>query len=902
LEVRLFKRLLLRGTRISEFIERVFEKHTDSSEKQKISLITEDPAALLSLMMRPSRKNLQRVLTENGIVLSSEQVRGILAEVKEFKGALRTINPIYFLTGSDKNVFRVLRKIIKALTVSAAKRIKLVPSSFPVSTESPDQLTEYLKKLGVKENSLEQARTAFDIRSKIGALHKKAVEEDDMAFVYITGDSKVGKTTFTNFAKEGLSAALSNIEFLSMDEVYDKYGDEFSSGEGIRDYLFRRAKNQRKKLVVVEGVNCHLLARTGDLNFIIQLRANYATRLENILREEASLDLLWSKSDVVKEAIQVDLSRGTRPYRAHIRSIFALTDREVEKLSSSFSRSEMREEDETAELLRKGDYRAVTDRLILLDDRQETESLRKAIDTIIRLSSDENLKPCCVNHDHLNTLVEACRVRLSIKLLTAERVAAYLVAPEMGEMLKSVTSELVQKLIALDMASKESGERSFYASLIDLVPQEKLVESLKDWFRVFVEYRAHDFFWHETLSSADRVLSPEKGIVLRAFSKNHYFLFEGQRPMGFVFAMASRQDREAHVFINISDEKDVRHGLGRAIMQWIAGEIASRRPGKEAFVTLYEPATDSSAAFMKKCLKEGIFSRLEIVHAQAENSRSLSSPIQWIPFQSEASTLPPVQGDGAFFIRGIVQPRLDSVPGESALRSEMRVAVDTAEGVFRQSKVLAMGKTALNGMLASLMPQAYAMTVQGIDYGPMFAALDTGYGTPVSVVFEKIPALSEPITQALAQFLAANRFIKFYVVVPGAGAQEVLKFKKDLEALILQKAKKAVSVHVVSDAALIPDLISKNAFDRALIYDIRAEGASSLQALEAGLKERKILDSTMRVYDLSEGAQKPAAFFATLHEFFNLKKVSPQIRSALEILSHSLGIQAMAQKLIEQAA
>jgi len=58
----------------------------------------------------------------------------------------------------------------------------------------------------------------------------------------------------------------------------------------------------------------------------------------------------------------------------------------------------------------------------------------------------------------------------------------------------------------------------------------------------------------------------------------------------------------------------------------------------------------------------------------------------------------------------------------------------------------------------------------------------------------------------------------------------------------------------------------------------------------------------MRVYDLSDGAQKPPAFFATLHEFFNLKTVSPQVRSALEILSRNLEIQAIAQNAIKQAA
>jgi len=374
---------------------------------------------------------------------------------------------------------------------------------------------------------------------------------------------------------------------------------------------------------------------------------------------------------------------------------------ELWSLPADARRSEMREIIQG--LFAEEKYEEVTRLLIDLDERGKTGQLAAALDAAIRLSMDLSQQTCCVNHYGLNTVVKACRLRPVLKAAVARQVAAYLMEPELQEAFKSVTSELVQKMMAIDMVAGDRERWAVTPELIKIVSADQLIKGLSDWFRIFVKYRGKQYFQDEKLSGSDIVLQEEGKVVLRAIFANWYFIFEEGRPVGIVFAKIRPSERQAYVSFYIFDKSAAKEPVEFEVMKWIEGAVAE--PGNETFLTCFGPAASGVSAFMERLLNSGVFTQL----------KEGRFPHHWDIFGSAASVN---NADGYAAVRGVVPP-MRAETRQNIIRSENRdprgLAIELFKALADHDRLIERFPT-LNALLTGLeFDKTYQVSAEGLS-------------------------------------------------------------------------------------------------------------------------------------------------------------------------------------------
>jgi HAD superfamily hydrolase (TIGR01509 family) len=239
-------------------------------------------------------------------------------------------------------------------------------------------------------------------------------------------------------------------------------------------------------------------------------------------------------------------------------------------------------------------------------------------------------------------------------------------------------------------------------------------------------------------------------------------------------------------------------------------------------------------------------------------------------------------------------------------RSEQRVAVDVAEGVFRVSTVLAMGKAELRSLLDRLMPNAFANETRDQKLETVATDVLAKAGNApfqVSVTLNGKFSLNNPVAQSLIEILIRKPAMLVQIVVPGATIPEVMYLRQELTKKVLVGRReqgsdtKGINLVVTAETAEILGFLKANQ-ERALVYNMRENSRTELESLapKAGKSE------ALFVFDDVSLGQKAYALLAALDRLFDQNKLPQGVQSAAGLLAANLQIASAAAQEIASAA
>jgi GTPase SAR1 family protein len=322
--------------RVQKYIIDLLFTYTDFPKKKILRKATFTKEELADILINSSITNIKKLAARHKLHFKNWQVKAISKRLEEFKIAANAVNPIRFIE-TEKFGFpvKVARTIIRALTISALKRILWFFSN-KYHDRSVDPVDKFLGKLGIKPYAWSQAKVSLTVAAKISEMRRLAIEDGKARILYVTGDSKVGKTTFTNAMIEGIQKQQANdIAIIHLDDLYEKNEDAFGTSEDLLDFTIRKTVKNGARVIIIDGVNSNDLSIGGLEYFIMYVVADPGTRLENILRNNFPISALRNTAmpPAPERTISLDLSMEMRPRREDVVTIFSLPDSKINEIT-----------------------------------------------------------------------------------------------------------------------------------------------------------------------------------------------------------------------------------------------------------------------------------------------------------------------------------------------------------------------------------------------------------------------------------------------------------------------------------------------------------------------------------------------------------------------------------------
>jgi hypothetical protein len=239
-------------------------------------------------------------------------------------------------------------------------------------------------------------------------------------------------------------------------------------------------------------------------------------------------------------------------------------------------------------------------------------------------------------------------------------------------------------------------------------------------------------------------------------------------------------------------------------------------------------------------------------------------------------------------------------------RTEMRIA-ETAQWTFSPKRVREVGRAEwrsfLNGLL---MPNVYAMLRSEIRSLLPLLSNPSKIGThmqQISLILEGVPKEGDETIGLLTDILAKSKLISVLLVIPDTSSQKLSKLNGELIQKVQKKRKIKTGVNLVVSGQVkevIPFLSQTGG--NALVCDMRKDGKNNLESLASGAVKAKRGGQVLLVYNDASLSQQAYVLLASVNTLLEQKKIG--VWSALNILNsiENLEIQAIAQKVIEQAA
>ena len=168
--------------------------------------------------------------------------------------------------------------------------------------------------------------------------------------------------------------------------------------------------------------------------------------------------------------------------------------------------------------------------------------------------------------------------------------------------------------------------------------------------------------------------------------------------------------------------------------------------------------------------------------------------------------------------------------------SERRVAVDAADGVFRRSSVLGMGKTGLSRALGFGIPAVYANeSSKRVTTSSSFLLADPSRlknaHEQIVVIFDEMPAAGDPVLETLIDVMSKSGFLSFQIVIPGLSMDKRSRFEKDiLKRLGKNRQAARAFLNIAVEESRISRFVGRNS-ENLLVYDMRENGEEALRRM-----------------------------------------------------------------------
>jgi len=173
----------------------------------------------------------------------------------------------------------------------------------------------------------------------------------------------------------------------------------------------------------------------------------------------------------------------------------------------------------------------------------------------------------------------------------------------------------------------------------------------------------------------------------------------------------------------------------------------------------------------------------------------------------------------------------------------------------------------------------------------------------ISLILEGVPKEGDETIGLLTDILAKSKLISVLLVIPDTSSQKLSKLNGELIQKVQKKRKIKTGVNLVVSSQVkevIPFLSQTGG--NALVCDMRKDGKNNLESLASGAVKAKRGGQVLLVYNDASLSQQAYVLLASVNTLLEQKKIG--VWSALNILNsiENLEIQAIAQKVIEQAA
>ncbi|HNX91726.1 MAG TPA: hypothetical protein PKG81_07745, partial [Candidatus Omnitrophota bacterium] len=320
------KKEVLDNKNTLDLLRNVIYENSEFSQKTMMRKLCADRNALISILEKPTYRNISGIFKANRISFTKTQIRAIRDRAVGIIGMVKTVDPFYFSSKKNSRSILIALKFARAFSLSLTKKMCTLFLMRHLRKIADGDAERHLASLGVSPKVWGEAKVILHIKNRIRATLDEAVTSGRPRYVYITGDSKVGKTTFMTLMEEaGLDDGRNRIAFINMDKAYEENDPDMElGGDAVLGLVTRKLTKEGKMLFIVDGRDSHLL-NAGDPSkaFFIHITADDETRLENIIRTDFGVNALWNYSEVPEGAVSLNLSRGSRPSEAEIYSIFS---------------------------------------------------------------------------------------------------------------------------------------------------------------------------------------------------------------------------------------------------------------------------------------------------------------------------------------------------------------------------------------------------------------------------------------------------------------------------------------------------------------------------------------------------------------------------------------------------
>jgi methylase of polypeptide subunit release factors len=208
----------------------------------------------------------------------------------------------------------IRRRNVKEKAYAAVLRILNFHIRRRLLGEAKDKTELFLAGLGIRKEAWQQSRNVMLIKKKLLEMCDAGQQSDSFAFLFVTGDSKSGKTTFTSLIKDGNFGDYAGlIGYIHIDEVYESNDGDFDNIDELLEKVRLDLTRQGKRVIIVDGIDSQDIYTHDQRSLILYVRAEKLTRIENIRKNAFPFSSIKRKAKVPEGAIVLDLSKELRP-------------------------------------------------------------------------------------------------------------------------------------------------------------------------------------------------------------------------------------------------------------------------------------------------------------------------------------------------------------------------------------------------------------------------------------------------------------------------------------------------------------------------------------------------------------------------------------------------------------